>query len=229
MDVVCDKCNGKFKLPDEKIPKGQVFSVGCPKCKNKISIDTRAGDSDSPEKKAAAVKPEAKKSKALIDEVSSGSYDSAEKPFDFLEEGAKTALICESDSDIRAKIKTALENLGYHTAEPKSARDVLKQMRFHVFDMVVIDEMFDTNDPDMNNILNYLEQLAMSTRRNMFVALITERFRTADNMSAFNKSANIVVNTSNIGEIEQVLKTGLADNEAFYRVFKETLIKTGRA
>ncbi len=228
MDVVCDKCNGRFKLPDEKIPKGQVFSVGCPKCKNKISIDTRTGDSASPEKKTEAVEPEGKKSKALMDEVSSGSYDSAEKPFDFLEEGAKTALICESDSGIRAPIKAALENLGYHTAEPKSARDVLKQMRFHVFDMVVIDEMFDTSDPDINNVMNYLEQLAMSVRRNMFVALITERFRTADNMTAFNKSVNIVINTKDIHEIEKILKTGLAENQAFYRVYKEMLTKTGR-
>jgi len=228
MDVVCDKCNSKFKLPDEKIPKGQVFSVGCPKCKNKISIDTRSSDAASSEKKADAAKPEAKKSKALMDEVSSGSYDSAEKPFDFLEEGAKTALICESDSDLRAKIKTALENLGYHTAEPQSARDVLKQMRFHVFDMVVVDEMFDTNDPDMNNVMNYLEQLAMSIRRNIFVALITERFRTMDNMSAFNKSVNIIVNTKEIDEIEKILKGGLADNDAFYRVFRQTLSKTGR-
>ncbi len=164
-----------------------------------------------------------------MDEVSSGSYDSAEKPFGFLEEGAKTALICESDANILTKIKTALEKLGYQTAEPKSSRDVLKQMRFHVFDMVVIDEMFDTNDPDINNVMNYLEQMPMVTRRNIFVALVTERFRTMDNMSAFNKSVNIVINTDSIDETEKILKSGLAENEAFYRVFKETLVKTGRA
>ena len=146
MDVVCDKCNSKFKLPDEKVPKGQVFSVGYPKCKNKISIDTREGKAPAPEK-AAAPKPEGKKSKALMDEVSSGSYDSTERPFDFLEAGAKTALICEPDTGINAKVKSALENLGYHTASSQSARDVLKQMRFHVFDVVVVNELFTSIIP----------------------------------------------------------------------------------
>lgn len=228
MDIVCDQCNSKIKLPDEKIPKGQVFSIGCPKCKNKISIDAREGKVPGPEKKAE-VKPEAKKSKALMDEVSSGSYDSSEKPFDFLEAGAKTALICEPDAGVSANIKSALENLGYHTAAGQSARDVLKQMRFHIFDVVVVNEMFDTSDPDMNNVLNYLEQLTMDTRRHMFVALISERFRTMDNMTAFNKSVNIIINVQNIDDIEKILQSGIADNENFYRVFKELLVKTGRA
>jgi hypothetical protein len=49
-----------------------------------------------------------------------------------------------------------------------------------------------------------------------------------DNMAAFNKSVNLIINLKNINEIEKILRRGLADNKAFYRVFKESLIKTGR-
>ncbi|MBL7178961.1 MAG: zinc-ribbon domain-containing protein [Pseudomonadota bacterium] len=223
MDVVCDKCQGKFKIPDEKVPKGQVFSVACPKCQNKISIDTRT---DAPPAPAAGPKPPSEKT--LLDEVGAGSYDADEKPFDFLEEGAKTALLCEQDAGLQAKIRTALQNMGYSTTVPASARDVLKQMRFHVFDIVMLNERFDSPNPDMNNVLRYLDQLPMSTRRHIFVALFTERFRTMDNMVAFNKSVNIVVNLKNIDDFEKILRRGVADYEAFYRVFKQSLTKIGK-
>ena len=224
MDVVCDKCQGKFKIPDEKVPKGQVFAVACPKCQNKTSIDTRTDAPPAPP--AAESKPAP--GKTLLDEVGAGSYDADEKPFDFLEEGAKTALLCEQDADLRTKIKTALQNMGYGTTVPASARDVLKQMRFHVFDIVVLNERFDSPNPDANNVLRYLDQLPMFTRRHIFVTLLTDRFRTMDNMVAFNKSVNIVVNLKNIDDFEKILRRGVTDYEAFYRVFKQSLTKTGK-
>ncbi|MCJ7617742.1 MAG: zinc-ribbon domain-containing protein [Desulfobacterales bacterium] len=227
MNIVCKQCQGKFKIPDEKLPKGQTFSLTCPNCKNKISIDTRSKiDSSSKDLKQKSAKTETEKT--IFDEVVSGAYDASEKPFDFVEEGVETALLCETDPAILAKIKTAVENMGYHTTEAHSALDALKQMRFHVFDMVVLNEKFDTQDPDNNNVLKYLQQMSMDIRRNIFVALITDRFRTMDNMAAFHKSINMVINLKNINEIEKILKSGVADGAVFYRVFKEVLAKTGR-
>ncbi|MBA3018508.1 MAG: zinc-ribbon domain-containing protein [Proteobacteria bacterium] len=227
MNIVCKQCQGKFKIPDEKLPKDQTFSLTCPNCKNKISIDTRSkNDSSSKDLKQESAKTETEKT--IFDEVVSGAYDASEKPFDFVEEGVETALLCETDPAILAKIKIAVENMGYHTTEAQSALDALKQMRFHVFDMVVLNEKFDTEDPDNNNVLKYLQQMSMDIRRNIFVALITDRFRTMDNMAAFHKSINMVINLKNINEIEKILKSGVADSAVFYRVFKEVLAKTGR-
>ena len=217
MDIVCKQCKSRFKIPDEKIPKGQIFTLSCPKCKNKISIDTRP---------SATAEPVTKKT--IIDEVDSGTYDASEKPFDFLEEGAETALLCEPDPAVRDKIRSALENMGYNVIQPESDRDALKQMRFHVFDLVVLSEVFSSKNPDENNVMKYLERLPMATRRKIFVVLATKRFRTMDNMAAFNKSVNIVVNTKNLDEIEKIIKSSLSDNTAFYCVFKDALVKTGK-
>ncbi|MBW2054753.1 MAG: zinc-ribbon domain-containing protein [Deltaproteobacteria bacterium] len=221
MNVVCEKCQNKFQIPSQKVPKGQAFSVICPKCSNKVSVDTRI---DIP----LSAKPKAVRNKTIIEEVDSSAYDASEKPFDFVEQGVETALLCEPEPAIRSKIITALYNMGYHTTAPQTYKDTLKQMRFHVFDMVVLNERFGTRDPDMNSVLKYLDRLNMSIRRNIFLALITTRFRTMDNMAAFNKSVNLIINLKNINEIEKILRRGLADNKAFYRIFKESLIKTGR-
>ena len=229
MDVVCEKCRGKFQILDQKVPKGQVFSVICPKCTNKVSVDTRFDiPLSTKETPAPSAEPKPGLNKTIIEEVDSSAYDASEKPFDFVEEGVETALLCEPEPAIRAKIITALYNMGYHTTAPQSHKDTLKQMRFHVFDMVVLNERFGTRDPDMNSVLKYLDRLNMSVRRNIFLTLITDRFRTMDNMAAFNKSVNLIVNLKNINEIEKILRRGVADNKAFYRVFKESLVKTGR-
>jgi hypothetical protein len=229
MNISCENCRSKFKIPDEKVPKGQKFSLTCPQCNTKVVVDPRSdplslSDSDS----ILSDKNNPEKEKTIIDEVEADSYDASDKPFDFVEEGVKTALLCEPDAAFQTKIKTALYNMDYHITAPKLPKDALKQMRFHVFDMVVLNESFGTQNPDMNPVLKYLDRLNMSIRRNIFVTLITSRFRTMDNMASFNKSVNLIVNLKNIDEIEKILRRGIADYDAFYRVYKRALLKTGR-
>ena len=222
MDVSCQHCQARFKIPDDKVPQGKAFALNCPKCKQKFTVEP-------PAPADAVAKGQAGGGKTLFDEVSAGGYDPSERPFDFIEEGAETAIICENDPEYRAKIHAALKALGYYVNEAPSARDVLKQMRFHTFDLVVINERFDTPDPDRNNVMRYLERLPMSTRRNMFVALISDRFRTMDTMAAFHKSVNLVINVDNLDDLGKVLKRGVSDNANFYRVFKEATVRAGRA
>lgn len=170
-----------------------------------------------------------KEEKTLVNEAAFEAYDTSDRPFDFMEADTETALICESDPALRENMSHAMSSLGYRITEPSSAKDALKNMRFHVYDVVILNENFDTADPAASNaVLDYLSHLNMSTRRKIFVALISSQFRTGDNMAAFNKSANLIINTSNIDDLGLIIKRGAAENEAFYYVFKETLSKKGR-
>jgi predicted Zn finger-like uncharacterized protein len=220
MDIICDKCQSKFKIPDNKIPAGKIVTLPCPKCKNKISIGSSKKIDDS--------KPNEKKAITAFNEIDSDVYDASEKPFDFVEEEGKTALICESDLSIKKKIADVLHIMEYHFTEAESARDALKQMRYHDYDMIIVNEDFDTKNPDSNGVLIYLERLSMDIRRNIFVTMISSRFHTMDNMMTFNKSVNLIINIKNIDDIDKVLQRGIADNELFYRVFRDSLKETGR-
>ena len=99
----------------------------------------------------------------------------------------------------------------------------------HTYDVIVVNESFAAPQQDANDILRYLENLGMATRRKIFVALITDRFRTMDNMAAFNRSVNMVINTKNMDDVAMILQRGISENASFYYVFKETLKKEGRA
>ncbi len=167
--------------------------------------------------------------KTLVNEVASEDYDAADRPFDFLEEGGETALVCELDPAVREGISGSLKDLGYQVTAPLTAKDALKAMRFHVFDVVVLNELFDEADPQTNSVHQYMEDMAMTTRRQFFVVLVSEKFRTMDNMAAFNQSVNVIINLKNIDAAGKIIKQGVADHKAFYHVFQETLQKMGKA
>jgi predicted Zn finger-like uncharacterized protein len=218
MDIVCEKCQSKFKISDEKLPPGKTASLTCPKCKNKITIqaprlNTEFDEADGFEDFFSFEEAE-----------TAQGDDASDKPFDFVEEEGKRALLCESEPTVREKIKTVLKVLEYHITEPQNNREALRKMRYNNFDLVVVNEYFDTDHPDANGILIYLERLNMALRRHIFVALISSRFRTMDQMAAFQKSVNMIVNLSNIDDLDKILRRRLADNDLFFRILKERLI-----
>jgi predicted Zn finger-like uncharacterized protein len=207
MEVVCESCQARFNVPDDKIPAGKSIRAACPKCKNKITI---------PAKDAAASPAPAGKG------TGEEAYDAAEKPFDFIEEDALTALICEPDPAIRDKVASVLELMEYHLTTVSSTREALKKMRYHNYNVVVVNESFDTSTPETNGVLLFLERLPMTTRRELFVCLITSRYRTMDHMLALNKSVNMILNVKNINDFGKILSTAITENDIFYRAYKET-------
>ncbi len=227
MDVICEKCSTKIKIPDNKIqqiPVGQIFSIACPKCKNKISVENKT-DTPSPKQDPPAKKAPSQEKPPATDTIDSSDSASSGSPFGFLEEGSKTAVVCEPDTGIREKIKAILAKMDYHISTPPSPREGLKQMRAHEFQVVVLNELFGTRDPDMNHVLKYIEQLLMTVRRNMFVVLFTNRLPSLDRMTAFNKSVNVIINLKDISNFEKYFTHTFNDNQSFYRVFKESLDK----
>ena len=174
MDVICNHCQGKFKISDAKIPSEEVVFIPCPRCKNMLTLDTRAQRPRVQNDPVKEIQPARSGDKNLIEIISSSVYDASEEPLDFLGPGVKTALACESDPAILSKLRFVLKQMGYHTVEPPNATDALKKMRFHSFDLIVMNEIFDSPSPDDNPILTYLNDVLMSVRRNMFVALIND-------------------------------------------------------
>jgi predicted Zn finger-like uncharacterized protein len=216
MDVTCQNCQANFKIPDDKLPEGKTATVKCPKCQTRLSVTRPA--SPAPAEEEATFDD-------LFDfaEGEEESYDAADKPFDFIEEEGKTALVCESDALIREKLKPTLKLMEYHISEVPNSREALKKMRYHTFDLILLNEFFDTRDPDANPVLIYIERLYMETRRNMYVTLLTTRFRTMDLMTAFQKSVNLVLNLRNIDDFDKIIQRGMADYALFYKVFKESM------
>lgn len=216
MEIICESCQSRFKIPDESIPAGKTAKLPCPKCKKTISIKTPEAANQATDFETGSL--------AADFDFEEDDVESSEKPFDFIEEEGKIALICESDTVVRDALVRALEILEYHVSVAKDNRDALRNLRYKAYDLVIVDEYFSTKDPERNGILIYLERLHMHMRRNMFVTLISDRFRTMDHMMAFCKSVNLIINKKNIQDVEKILSRNITDYEMFYRIYKEALI-----
>jgi len=228
MDIKCPACQSGYRIPKEKLPVDkEVIAFSCPNCAHPLTVDLKelTKPDHSAEKEITLEKPPSDGSN-LMDDLSQ-SYDASEKPFDFVHEGQRTALICESDPGLNQKIRKTLENLNFFCADAESTLAALKQMRYHIFDLVVLNESFDGKEPKDNPLRVYLGRLPMATRRNIFVVLLTKRFRTTDNMAAFNLSVNQVIHEKNIDEMEKIIQNGITENDTFYQVYKKNLDSLG--
>jgi predicted Zn finger-like uncharacterized protein len=220
MDISCKQCGVSFKISDDKLPQGKSAVVKCPKCKNKITINGPATDEPAGNS-SGSVSTGAGSAFGFDERPDESQYNASEKPFDFIEEEGETALICESDSGIKDKIKQVLDFMEYHISETDDTRDALKKMRYHNYNLIVINESFSSRSPDSNGVLIYLERLKMKTRRGTFVVLLTKRFKTMDAMTAYERSVELIVNLNDMNHFEKILKRALADYEQFYRIYKE--------
>jgi hypothetical protein len=135
----------------------------------------------------------------------------------------------DSTTDRAEKIRTAVEELGYKYVPTPNTRDAIGKMRFHHFDQVVLCDGFDGQELVNGPILNYLNHTSMSVRRRIFLALVSDRFKTMDNMMAYAMSANLVINTKDLDKIFRILKKAISDNEKFYKVLVDSLVELGKA
>lgn len=226
MDVICEQCQTKLGIPDEKVPKDHPVRITCPKCETKMTLNpdrptTRESANSEPEERT----PPATQAK--------GGYDYADYSDDdalhFFEEGTKLSLVLTSTGDSSEKIKKAVELLGYKFIPAPSTRDAIGKLRFHRFDLIVLSDGFDGQPIDHSPILNYLNNLSMSVRRKIFLALLSDVYKTMDNMMALATSANIVVSTKDLDKLHAILKKAISENERFYKVFTDTLAEIGKA
>jgi len=143
------------------------------------------------------------------------------------EEELRSALVCEDNAELKSAVSAALEGLKYSMQFATSADDAFEKLRFNQYNLIVLNESFGGNTEN-NAVYSFLTTMPMSTRRHIFLALMGKNFKTADNMTAFTKSANIVVNEQDLPDLKAILKKSVADNDQFYKVFRESLVKMGK-
>ena len=161
-------------------------------------------------------------------DATGSEIDYSGRPFGYLNPDSETAMICEQDTAIRGEINKALKALNMDIVEPMTFKEALRYLRFHIFNVIVVDENFDIGTWDVNYVLDYIENLIMPLRRKTFVVLISDTYPTMDNMRAYNKSVNLIINKKEIAETALILKKEISENSDFYYLFRENVNKYGK-
>jgi len=140
----------------------------------------------------------------------------------------RLVLVCVDDVSRQNVIKTAIEQLGFTMFAAKSAEEAIGRLRRDTFEVAIVDEQFQGGNALDNEVLQALVEMPMSIRRYMFVALLGRTYKTFDNMLAFSRSVNVVVNLNDLPHLPAILRKGITENNEFYRVFREMLAEVGK-
>lgn len=221
MNVDCGHCGKTLSIPDEKIPLNKKVSITCPACKNKFAVENPPATG----KTIPSKEPDIEEGKELVEIIDPAQF--AGEELETLEEGAKRALVC--DTIRQEQIIPILKKMGYLTKVAEGVGEAMGRMKFTQYDLVILAEDFAGSSPENNSILKYIQPMPMTTRRNMFVALLGNNYSTMDNMTAFTLSVNVVINFKNMENLATILKKSISDYYTFYKVFNETLVAVGKA
>lgn len=225
METICEKCNTKLMIPDHKVPQAGKFSVSCPKCKNRLSVAQPKQNGPDPLSPPVVETPVSQKGSTAV--TTQGETD-PNLELDSLEMDGTLALIMAKDREQGARLAKCAEGLGYRPVRTSNTRDAISKLRLHHFDLLLLSEGFDNSELPQSPILDHLNHLSMSIRRKMFLVLVSDAFRTADNMTAFSMSANLVVNPKSLDKLPLILQKAQKENRFFYKVFLDVLEETGK-
>lgn len=233
MEIICDNCQARLNIPDERIPKGKKASFPCPKCKHRLQIVPREMVPGTPNAKPVSrprnnLKKEEQKKTKPVAAKETADYNASDRPFDFLDEDARTALLCIEKKPSEKITHKVLDDMGYHIEIVRDTRTALKRMKYHLFNIIVLDEAFDHDSGGMRTIMGYLNELSMAIRRRIVVILMSDRLRTMDNMAVFHASCNQIINHRDIKEMDKLLKRTIQEHEQTYTIFNESLKEAGK-
>ena len=225
MQVTCNACQRSMNIPDEKLPKDHAFSITCPECKTKFKVDQYL----KPKESEPVPTPPKEKEKTVDTARMVVNPEEFEDDEDLViyDKNDQIALVLD---DINKGVWTkALEEKNYKIQYARSPEYAVHKMKFTHFHFVALNENFGNVALDENPFYQTLIEMPMVTRRNIFFALVGANFKSLNNMQAFQKSANVVINEKDMEKLGDILKKSISENEIFYKVYKETLHAMGKA
>jgi CheY-like chemotaxis protein len=223
MELICEGCQAVIQIPDERVPQNSTFRLHCPRCKQKIVASTKTPEHQEDTHTNVSL------TSSAVEVTSAAAVNPDEdlpEVMDSLPPDQSAALLCVNREEAHAELKTILEGLGYVVDSPAAADRALQRLRFNQYRVILLDDDFEGKSP--NPVAEYLAGLNMNIRRDMFVVLIGQRFKTADHLQAFIESVNLILHPDDLPQLATFLARGMNDQERFYKVFTESLIEAGK-
>lgn len=132
------------------------------------------------------------------------------------------AIILVKTLELQQKLTEILPSLSYQTEVVSSiTEDIIEKIRSVPYRVIILEDGFQNTGFTENRVYQEILSLPMSLRRNLFFILCGRQIKHLDQMESFAMSANLVVNTEKIREMdfEKILRHELARQTHFYQVF----------
>jgi hypothetical protein len=142
--------------------------------------------------------------------------------FEYLSPTDKPALLGLSTLEWQARVMATLHEMGYKVHTADNHEDFQARFSQIQYQVVVLEELFACATPAENVSLQYVQTLAMNLRRHATVFLLGDSFQTMNPMQAFVQSVHAVINSAELGSLDQIIQKVIADNDLFLTTYRDT-------
>ena len=249
MSTICPHCQKNLKFPPaaqakiaaalKKLPADKKLPLKCPFCKKTLELN-KDGSSTVAQSRAQIQEASKAVKKSKADQVAASVVIKPPEPpaLDWLRdedteqeeqaEGIPMAMVLHPNPPVREQIKATMSGLGYQCVSPDSAQAAIEQMQFVNFANVTLHEKFDGSNLKENEFHNFMREMSMERRRDIFYTLIGAGFRTLYDLEALAASANLVVNDKDLAHLEVALLKAIPDYEKLFGPLVEALEAYGK-
>ena len=221
MQIICPICDKRLQISEDKLPEERQVRITCPKCRKPFVFDPTESKPNKPAQEAAPdsdAKPMPPKA-----EIISTVMQLPTRNIDLSDVGATPrALVCLDDVAHRKEFDAVLPELGFNTIHiiPQLV-DALSYVTQITYECIILDMTFDGSSQDANPIMACVAELPMDQRRQMFIALCTSKTDPQDSLTAFSRSANLIINHADIPKCHRILEQSMAEQTRLYRMYTE--------
>lgn len=142
--------------------------------------------------------------------------------FEFFSATDHPALLVLRTPELQTAGEAALAELGYKTRAIQSHAEFPATFSSVLYEIVLIDQLFESASPDENYALHLLQEMPMPRRRHCTVFLLGDSFETLNPMQAFQQSVHAVVNYAELALLGQIVQKVTADNTLFLHSYRDT-------
>jgi len=141
---------------------------------------------------------------------------------------ALQTLVCLDSPEHQEVCQQMLQSLSYTADIMPNQFKALEYLREVSYRLFVLDAAFDGTSPDTNLVLTFLRERPLDQRRYQFVVLCAPELATADSMTAYSQSVNLVINHADLPTCGAMLAQQLAEHDLLYRTFRDMQQQLGK-
>jgi CheY-like chemotaxis protein len=227
MQIICPACTKRLQIADDKLPTDRQVRLTCPACQERFTFDPQAGDTLAETSADTIPRPVAAPAAPQAAHTPSATLSTN---IDITDVGpAPRALLCLDSATHREACQGMLPSLGYNTVHVLSYQaEALAYLSQVPYECCLLDATFDGSTLQANPVFACLQALPMERRRYMFTALCLPNVVTADAMTAYSHSVNLIINPSDLPSCRRILEQHLAAHKRLYRVYRELRQQLGK-
>ena len=207
----------KFQQALKALEPGKKLTIKCPQCKKAIQLNA---DKKTASAATGSITPPAPPD---LEWLKTGHFQEDEKV-----EDVPMALVLHPDPAAMAKVKTAMESVGYRVLTADSVEEAIEQMRFISFACVAFHAGFEPGGLENSLFHDYMREMAMERRRYIFYILFGPQFHSLYDMQALANSANLVVAEQDLQYFDIMLRKAIPAYEDLFGPVLEELGAYGK-